>query len=194
MSQNKIRALEIPQETKNYLYFLKNTYGIQSFSLFLEQDSVAQSLASETASAVITNKDPIKTKKIFWKKRTETSSTVAKLRVIHQITSDGEGLLGGAMEDTFIKMLASLGVNLGEVELWETNEQQSAAFYEFLLEHPGSGSILLLLNQPTKDNNLYEFQKQQILETFSPMLFEEQPELKKTVWSHFKILLKKGFL
>lgn len=168
----------------NYLQFFQNTYGISKLQF-------EKTLASESSNSSIEGR-----KKIFWKsgeqllQNESSAKTLLERKHIFIIQNLFEPEVKSLFQlenwEVFKKMILALGLDFNEVQVWETNETEVPEIFHFLVECKEIKNIFLMLVSPAKENPFYYFSKAMVLETYSPLLFEEQESLKRIVWNHFK--------
>lgn len=159
-----------------YLKYFRSTYGVEAILV----DNKLQSELPEKSS--------VKAKKTYWKKPQDLLSEHAKnIFIVQNLFEDREvSLSEPAHWDVFKKMVSSLDLSLDDIEVWETNEEELQEVFHFLLSHVDKEKIFLMLNKPSLEKSIYSFNKSKVLETYSPLLFAQNSDLKRTVWSHFK--------
>lgn len=160
-----------------YLKYFRSTYGVQAVLV----DEKLQSDLPEKASS--------KVKKVYWKKTQDLLSEHPKnIFIVQNLFEDREVSLSQLEHwEVFKKMVSSLDLSLADIEVWETNEEEMQEIFHFLLSHVDKEKIFLMLKEPSLEKNIYPFNKSKVLETFSPLLFAQNSDLKRTVWSHFKL-------
>lgn len=167
---------QIENPLLTYLKYFRSTYGVQAV------------LVEEKLQSELPEKTSLKAKKVYWKKPQDLLSDQTKnIFIIQNLFEDREVSLSQPEHwDVFKKMVSSLDLSLAEIEVWETNEEELQEVFHFLLSHVDKEKIFLMLDKPSLEKNIYPFNKSKVLETYSPLLFAENSDLKRTVWSHFK--------
>lgn len=164
----------------NYLKYFRNTYGVSTVS-------VEEKLNSEMPEKVTA-----KTRKIFWKKAQDllSSPDSAKAKSIfivqNKFSPEDMSLYQPEHWEVFKKMVQALDIILSDIEVWETNEEEMSELFHFLVSAGDKENIFLMLQEPSQEKNIYSFNTAKVLETYSPLLFPQNPELKRRVWNHFK--------
>lgn len=159
-----------------YLNYFRSTYGVQAILI----EEMLQSEMPEKAS--------IKGKKVYWKKPQDLLSDQTKnVFIVQNLFPNAEISLSQPEPwDVFKKMVGAFDLSLSDIEVWETNEEELQEIFHFLLSHTDKQKIFLMLNNPSLEKNIYSFNKAKVLETYSPLLFAQNNDLKRAVWNHFK--------
>lgn len=177
MTQNKNKILD-------YLNYLNQTFGVTALQMPVVSAEVLHKQEAENV------------KKIFWKSGHELwqqdfvkdTALTKKFIFINQNQFDPQlvSLFHKDNWELFKKMVSALGIDFQQIEVWETNENGMQELFHFLLDFDQAEGFILMLNSPVQEKNIYPYNKGRVLETYSPLLFNENPDLKRNVWTHFK--------
>lgn len=149
-------------------------------------------LVEEKLNSDVPEKVTSKAKKIYWKKAQELLSSSADNQaknifiVQNKFSPEEISLYQSEHWEVFKKMVQALDLALADIEVWETNEDEMSEMFHFLVTAGEKENIFLMLQEPSQEKSLYAFNKAKVLETYSPLLFPQNPELKRRVWNHFK--------
>ncbi len=190
MTQDKNQAL-------NYIQYFNQIYGVTLIQETAQKKSkeVVQEVDSFSKSSY--KAETSLSKKINWQnglellqkeESFEKKDSKARYIFINQNFSKDTliSLFKNEYWELFKKMVASLELDIKEIEVWETNESEMGEIYHFLLNFEKADFIFLLLAEPIQSQNIYLFNKAKVLETHTPLRIHGNTDLKRVVWNHFK--------
>ncbi len=190
MTQDKNQAL-------NYIQYFNQIYGVSVIQETAQRKSKETVHEVESFSKSSHKTETSLSKKIYWQnghellqkdQSLEKKEAKARYIFINQNFSKDPliSLFKNEFWELFKKMVASLELDLKEIDVWETNESEMGEIFHFLLQFEKVDFIFLLLSNPIQSQNIYSFNKARVLETFTPLSIHGNTELKRIVWNHFK--------